>query len=112
VNSRKVISGLCGGAVVAICIWLERQGKELESQIVLLTVLALVAPVGMAIVNRGPRKMWFYVAVTCCSALHVLLLWSIRRSTAFSSLGAAILVGFIECLVLMFVTAKIIDAYE
>ncbi len=111
VNKRRVLSGLYGLAVVILCIWLDNHGLKLASQIVVITAMALVGPVGIAVVAIGIRKKWFWFALGVCGLLHIVLLWSFRSSLPFSTLGVAILFGIVECFGLAFASVKLLDLY-
>ncbi len=97
-NRRKILSGLYGLAVVIIGIWLENHGRKLASQIVVMTAIALLGPVGL-------------VALVCCALFHIVLLWSFRGSMPFRGLGTAIILGVIESLGLALASAKVFDVY-
>lgn len=111
VNKRRVLSGLYGIAVVILGIWLDNHGMKLASQIVVITAIALVGPVGLAVAARGFRKKWFWLSLSVCALLHIVLLWSFRSSLPFSTLGVAILFGIVECFCLAFASAKLLDLY-
>ncbi len=110
-NKRKVLSGLCGLAVVAVGIWLEAHGMKLASQLVIMTAFALAAPIAVGVVRSAFRTGWLGIAIASTVLLHLFFLWNVRRSLPFSGLGVAIIFGTIECFVLLFVTAKLMDVY-
>src|ERR1051325_2659230 len=89
-NTHKIISGLCGAAVVLVAIWLDARGNRLESQVVVMTAFVLGAPAALAVIAEQYRKRWLF-SVAIAASLHLVLLWSIRHQLPFQSLGVAII---------------------
>jgi hypothetical protein len=108
VNTRKLISGLCGAAVVLLAIWLDARGNRLESQIFVMTAFVLGAPVALAIIAETYRKRWFF-SVAIVASIHIVVLWSIRRQLPFQSLGVAIIWGAVESVVATFAIVKMAE---
>ncbi len=77
-----------------------------------MTAFALAAPVALDVIDEAYRKQWLWLGLTIALSLHALLLWSIRHSMPFRTLGVAIILGAIESLLLVFVITKLrtIDA--
>lgn len=106
----KILSGAYGGVIVAFGIWLDIHGYERGSQVFVLTALAIPTPIAFGLMVKGLRQRWFWIALVCCSLLHLLFLRSLQGKLPFSSLGAVILLGFAEILVFLLVTAKVMDS--
>ncbi|MGH9642074.1 MAG: hypothetical protein ACRD3Q_06570 [Terriglobales bacterium] len=84
---------------------------KLTSQVFVMTAIALLGPVAMAIVAKGYRRTWFPIMLVCCVLFHIALLWSFRGSMPFRGLGAAFILGALECLGLTFASAMALDAF-
>jgi hypothetical protein len=108
-NRRRILSGAYGLVVVALAIWLDEQGRKLQSQAFVFTAFALAAPVGVAAFTSGFRQRGFRVALASCMVIHALLLWKFVGMLPFPTLGVAILLGLVEALALVIVSAKISD---
>lgn len=104
-----MLSALYGAAVFGIGIWLESRGQKLESQIFVMTAIALLGPIGIGAVKGAFFKTWFWVAVAFSAVLHIAFLWRVWHSLPFSGMGVAIILGTIECFVLLFASAKVLD---
>jgi len=100
-----------GLVILILGVWLDEHGMKLASQTVVMTALALLAPVGIAVVRKGFRKASFWIALGSCVLLHALFLWHFLPSLPFSTLGVAILFGIVECFGLSVVSAKIVELY-
>ena len=110
-NKRRTFSGIYALAVLILGVWLDEHGMKLASQIVVITALALLTPVGIAVVGKGFRRTSFWVALGCCVLFHALLLWHFLPSLPFSTLGVEILFGIPECFCFSLVSAKIVELY-
>ena len=74
-----------------------------------MTALALLGPIGIAVVSNKLLERPFWIALVTCSLLHGLLVWRFLPSLPFSTLGVAILFGALECFGLGIVSAKIVQ---
>jgi hypothetical protein len=109
---RRILSGAYGLAVVGLAIWLDANGRRLQSQVLVFTAFALAGPVGVAAVTKGFRQRGFRVALASCVVIHTLFLWKMAGILPFSTLGVAILLGFAEALVLAILSVGITDMVD
>lgn len=111
-NERRVVGGLYGFFAVAVAIWLNAEYGQLVAQVFILTAFAIVAPVGMAAVTKGFRRLWFPIAFVVCLGVHAALVFAIRSSLPLHSMLAAILLASLETVGLALVSVNIRSWYE
>src|ERR1019366_8444004 len=106
--SIRVISGVAGLAAMSVTIYLESHGQPLAGQCFMWSVLALTAPIGVAVVTGGEfLRAWFWVSLLTTALLYGLLLWSVWGKMPFPKASVVIVFGFIEAIILGFVCAQI-----
>jgi hypothetical protein len=104
----RSISFVVGLAAVSVAIYLESHGRPLAGQCFIWSVLALSAPIGVAVVTGGEfLKRWFWVSLLTTATLHGLLLWNLWEKMPFPKTSIAIVFGFMEAVVLGRVCAQI-----
>lgn len=105
--TRRQVSALGGGVVALTALWLESHYSHMHSQILILSAMAIIAPVGLAWVTGEFRKLWFWIALPLCVFIHILLL--LRFHLPFESTSNAFVVGGIEIAGLVVVSGVIRD---
>ena len=106
-----MISACYGAALCGVAIWLDAHGHELASQVFILSAMAVAAPVAIGMMVNGFRQSWFWIAFACCVSLHLALLFALLGRLPFSKGDNAIILGALEALALVIVTAKIMDSH-
>jgi hypothetical protein len=109
-SRTKLISGCYGATVVGIGIGLDAHGHDLASQILILSAMAIAAPVALGMMVKGLRQSWFWIALVCCVSLHLAFLFALSGRLPFDNGEYAIILGALEMLTLTIVTAKIMDS--
>jgi hypothetical protein len=109
--NAKWYSMAYGLLVVSVGLWLESRLFLLQSQLFVLTAMALSAPVVLAARCGELRRRWFKIALASSAAVHAAFLAILGALTflPFSSLSPAIFAGFAEMVFLALVSAKIRD---
>lgn len=97
---RRVVSGLLGGVIVAIGIFLKDQFPDREAAIQVTIWSLLVFTMIVRINWKDVRERWFWVALCISFGIHALCVWALRNSLPFNSFGVAILMGILEAILL------------
>lgn len=107
----QVIAASYGVAVCALGAWLDSHGHDTSSQLVMMSMLAMAAPVGLAIMVKGLRQAWSWIAIVCCALLHVGFIGWLWNRLPFDHGDTAIILGAAEMFALLLVGAKIMDSH-
>jgi hypothetical protein len=92
---------------LVITIWFERHGEIISSQIVALSMCAMLGPIGAGFQTHGFRQKWFWVALAISSAIHTILLWKLQSKLPLPGVLIAIFIGSLEAVVLAVVSIKV-----
>ena len=95
---NRIVSAVVGTviSVLAIILDLQLPGRERQVQIVVWTLV--VAAMATLINHQHIRENWFWQGCCVGLTLHVALVYGLRYSLPFSSVGVALLIGFAEVL--------------
>src|ERR1700692_4966824 len=106
--SIRIISSIVGLAAMSVTIYLESHGHPLAGQCFMWSVLAFIAPIGVAVITGGGfLRAWFWVSLFATASLHGLLLWSVWGKMPFPQTPVVVVYGSIEAVILGFICAQI-----
>jgi hypothetical protein len=107
----QIIAASYGVAVCGLGAWLDSHGHDTSSQVVMISMVAMAAPVGLAVMVKGVRQAWFWTALTCCAILHLSFITWLWSRLPLERGDNAILIAIGEMFVLLLVSAKIMDSH-
>jgi hypothetical protein len=106
--SNRTASSIVGLSAMSVTIYLESHGHPLAGQSLMWSVLAFIAPIGVAVITGGGfLRAWFWVSLFATASLHGLLLWSVWGKMPFPQTPVVVVYGSIEAVILGFVCAQI-----
>jgi hypothetical protein len=93
---------------MSVTIYLESHGHPLAGQCFMWSVLAFIAPIGVAVIKGGGfLRAWFWVSLFATASLHGLLLWRVWEKMPFPRTAVVVVYGSIEAVLLGVVCAQI-----
>jgi hypothetical protein len=106
--STRIISGVVGAVAISVTIYLEGHGQPVAGQCFVWTVIAMAAPVGVAVVTGGNfLKAWFWVSLLATASIHAVLLWSVWDKMPLPNASVAIIFGLIEAIIFSGLCAQV-----
>jgi len=76
----RTLAGMYGLVAISITIWLESKGMRLESQVFIWSAIALLGPLGMALITRELWRLWFWVALAASGIIHAAVVLVLRTN--------------------------------
>jgi len=106
----RTLAGMYGLVAISITIWLESKGMRLESQVFIWSAIALLGPLGMALITRELWRLWFWVALAASGIIHAAVVLVLRTNLPAPNAFGPLFFGGVEAVGLGIVSAKIRSA--
>jgi hypothetical protein len=106
----RTLAGMYGLVAISITIWLESKGMRLQSQLFIWSAIALLGPLGMGLITRELRQLWFRVALAASGIIHAAVVLVLRTNLPAPNAFGPLFFGGVEAVGLGIVSAKIRSA--